>query len=301
MPATSSAPAKRNSLWRRLDRRPVIAAAQSFLRHDGLNSSAALAFYFMMSLLPFLIFLASALALLPVPHLAARMVHLTSHFVPNETMPLVHTILTSTMHTNQGLLSVGFVLTVIASSNAFAVMITALNIIYEGGKPLPFWKGRLNAIYVTFAVGGMTIVALSAMLLGPHFGRELAREFDVSHLFVNVWPVLRYLVAISCALASIELLYYVAPTRKHSLREQLLGSVFAVAVWIASSAGLGIYMRRFSYINVMYGTLASFIVLLIWLQITAAAILLGAELNEALGKRRAARSASNPTMESPAK
>jgi len=291
MPETSSHTVEGNSqvvsLWRRLDRRPVIAAAQSFLRHDGLNSSAALAFYFVMSLLPFLIFLASALALLPVPHLAARMIHLTSHFVPGETMPLVHAMLTSTMHTNNSLLSVGFVLAVVAASNAFAVMITALDISYEGGgNPISFWKSRLRAIYITFAVGGMTVVALSAMLLGPHFGRELAGVFDVSHEFVAVWPVLRYLVAISCALASIELLYYVGPTRKHRLREQLMGSTFAVAVWIASSGALGIYMRRFSYMNAMYGTLASFIVLMICLQITAAAILLGAELNVALEKRK---------------
>lgn len=294
MPATTSRPVERNSqgvsLWRRLDRRPVIAATQSFLRHNGLNSSAALAFYFVMSLLPFLIFLASALALLPVPHLAARMVQLASHFVPNETMPLVHTMLTSTMHTNHGLLSVGFVLAVIAASNAFAVMITALNTIYEGDKPQSFWRSRLNAIYITFVVGGMTTVALSAMLLGPHFGRELARVFDVSHAFVEVWPVLRYLLAIGCGLASIEVLYYIGPSRKHTLREQLPGSVFAVAVWLLSSGALGIYMRRFSYMNAMYGTLASFIVFMIWLQITAAAILLGAELNVALEKLRAAES-----------
>jgi len=47
---------------------------------------------------------------------------------------------------------------------------------------------------------------------------------------------------------------------------------------------LGIYLRQFSYLNAMYGTLASFIVLMVWLQITAIAILLGAELNVAVSK-----------------
>ena len=87
------------------------------------------------------------------------------------------------------------------------------------------------------------------------------------------------MLAVGCALASVETLYYLGPNRRHALREQLVGSVFAVAVWIASCALLGIYLRRFSYLNAMYGTLASFIVLMIWLQITAIAILLGAELN----------------------
>ncbi len=252
---------------------------RSFLRHNGVTTSAALAFYFLMSLFPFLIFLASALALLPIPHLAAHMVQLSSHFVPDETMPMIHSMLTSTMHTSHGLVSVGFVLAVVAASNAFAAMITAFNTIYEVKETRTFWRNRLNAVYITFVVGGMTAVAVSAMLLGPHFGRELARVFNVNNTFVTVWPFLRYVLAVGCALASVETLYYLGPNRRHALREQLVGSVFAVAVWIASSGVLGIYLRRFSYLNAMYGTLASFIVLMIWLQITAIAILLGAELN----------------------
>jgi membrane protein len=262
----------------------LFASLRSFLRHDGLTSSAALAFYFLMSLLPFLIFLASALALLPIPHVATRMVRLVSHFVPGETMPIVQTLLSATMHTSNSLLSIGFVLAVIAASNAVATTSSALDIIYESANKRSFWGGRLQAIGVTFLVGGMIAISVSVMLVGPHFGRELARVFDVSNLFVVIWPVLRYFLAISCALVTIEVLYYLGPSRKHTLREQLPGSVFAVAVWIVSSAALGIYLRRFSSLNAMYGTLASFIVLMLWLQITAAALLLGAELNVQLAK-----------------
>jgi membrane protein len=257
----------------------VMESMRGFLRHHGFTSSAALAFFFLMSLFPFLIFLASALALLPIPHLAMRTVRLVSHFVSQQTMPMVESMLTSTMHSNKGLLSAGFILAVIAASNAFAAMATALNTIYEVKETRAFWKSRLSAISVTFIEGGMSTIALSAMLLGPHFGREMARVFNVSHLFVVIWPYMRWTLAVSCALASIELLYYLGPNRKHTLRQQFAGSVFAVVVWIISSGLLGIYLRRFAYFNAMYGTLASFIVLMIWLQFTAMAILLGAELN----------------------
>ncbi len=274
--------------WLDSARRLVTSTVRSFLKHDGLTSSAALAFFFLMSLFPFLIFLASALALLPIPHLAEGMVHLVAHFVPEQTMPMVDSMLTSTMHTNNGLLSAGFILAVLAASNAIASMATALNTIYEAEETRSFWQKRLSAIYVTFAVGGMTAVALSAMLLGPHFGRELARVFDVSQTFVMVWPVMRWTLVLTCALAAIGTLYYLGPNCKHTLRQQVTGSLFAVAVWIASSGLLGIYLRKFSYFNAMYGTLASFIVLMTWLQFAAMAILLGAELNVELEKRRTA-------------
>ena len=273
-----------HTLSERLDRRPVVVAAKGFLRHGGLTASAALAFYFLMSLFPFLIFLGSALALLPIPLLATRMVELVAHFIPRETMPMIESMLTSTMHASQGLLSAGFVLSVIAASNAFAAMSAFLSVIFETKQQVGFWRSRWKAISMTFAIGGMATVAVSAMLLGPHFGRELAREFNVSETLVWLWPTLRYVLAIGGALVSVGMLYYLASMGK-TLWEQLPGSAFAVAVWIASSALLGIYLREFAYLNAMYGTLASFIVLMIWLQITAAAILLGAELNVALEKR----------------
>jgi membrane protein len=260
-------------------RRVATATVRGFLLHNGFTTSAALAFYLLLSVLPFLIFLASALALLPVRHLAARMIQLASHFVPASTMPIVETMLNSTMHTSNSLLSIGFVLAVITASNAFAVLSSLLDVIYEVKDSPGFWRNRFSAIGTTMVVGAMMFVALSAMLLGPHFGRELERVFGVSHTFTIVWPTLRWVLAVTCALASIEVLYFLGVTRKHSLREQLPGSVFAVAVWILSSGIMGVYFRRFSYINAMYGTLASVIILAVWLQITAIAILLGAELN----------------------
>src|SRR5271165_3591198 len=280
-------------------RRLVTATVSSFLRHNDLTSSAALAFFFLMSLFPFLIFMASALALLPIPHLATRMIHLVSHFVPEQTMPMVDSMLNSTMRTNNGLLSAGFILAVIAASNAIASMATALNTIYEVNETRTFWQKRLSAIYVTFAVGGLTVVALSAMLLGPHFGRELARVFNVSRTFVMVWPLMRWVLVLTCALVSIGTLYYLGPNCKHTLRQQVAGSLFAVAVWIASSGLLGIYLRKFSYFNAMYGTLASFIVLMMWLQSAAMAILLGAELNVELEKERSATQQAEAVGEGP--
>ena len=126
---------------------------------------------------------------------------------------------------------------------------------------------------MTFAIGGMATVAVSAMLLGPHFGRELAREFNVSETLVWLWPTLRYVLAIGGALVSVEMLYYLASMGK-TLWEQLPGPPLPWQFGSPVPPCSGIYLRKFAYLNAMYGTLASFIVLMIWLQITAAAILL---------------------------
>src|ERR1017187_7844424 len=82
-------------------RRVVTSSVRGFVRHDGFTSSAALAFFFLMSLFPFLIFLASALALMPIPQLAMRLTNLVAHFIPEQTMPMVESILDSTMRTDR--------------------------------------------------------------------------------------------------------------------------------------------------------------------------------------------------------
>jgi membrane protein len=117
------------------------------------------------------------------------------------------------------------------------------------------------------------------MPLGPHFGRELEHAFGVSHTFTMVWLTPRWVLAVMCTLASIEALYYLGVSRKHTRRQQLPGSVFALLIGIVSSGVMGLHFRRFAYINAMYGTLTSVIILAVWFQITAVAILLGAELN----------------------
>jgi membrane protein len=158
-------------------------------------------------------------------------------------------------------------------------MASLLNTIYGVKEGPGFWISRLSGIGTTIVVGAMMFVALSAMLLGPHFGREREHVLGVSHTFTMLWPPLRWVLAVTCTLASIEALYYLGVSRKHTLRQQLPGAVFALVIWIVSSGVMGLYFRRFAYINAMYGTLTSVIILAVWLQITAVAILLGAELN----------------------
>src|SRR6516225_3870123 len=143
---------------------------RGFVRHDALTQSAALAFFFLMSMFPFLIFVASALALLPIGHLVERTTELLSNFLPEQLMPLAVSVLSSTMRISKGLLCIGFLGAVVFASNGFAAMIAALDKTYEVKETRSFWRLRLLAIAMTLVIGSLIGLALIAMLLGPHFG-----------------------------------------------------------------------------------------------------------------------------------
>ena len=73
------------------------------------------------------------------------------------------------------------------------------------------------------------------------------------------------------------------------------GSVVGVLIWMAASWGFSVYVRNFGSYDATYGALGGVIVLLLWMWISAQALLLGAEINAILehesaeGKRRGAR------------
>ncbi len=205
----------------------LIGTLRGFFRHDCITESAALAFFFLTSLFPFLIFLASALALLPIHHMADRITELASSFIPAQNMPMAQSIVSAALDSNKKLLSLGFAGAVIFASSGFGSMIAALNRTYEVAETRSFWRVRLRAIWMTFVLGGLVAVALSVMLLGPRFGMHLADAIDVSDLFVVVWPYLRWIVILTCGVLSIDLLYYWGPNRKQSFAEQIPGTIFA--------------------------------------------------------------------------
>lgn len=277
---TVSAPEPMRSLF--------TATLRGFMRHDGLTQSAALAFFFLMSLFPFLIFIFSAVALLPIQDLPQRTYSLLSSLVPGQSIALVRSILDTTVHTNRGLLSAGFIGAIIFASNAFAVTIAALDRAYDVEETRSFWQVRLLAIGMTFVVGGLIAFGLIAMLVGPHFGMLFADEFGVTDLFAVLWPYARWALIFTCAVTSISLLYHWGPNASLAWRKQLPGALLAALLWGLSSAILGIYIREFGFFHTTYGALGAFIALMVRFQLSALAILLGAELNVQLFRREVA-------------
>ena len=80
-------------------------------------------------------------------------------------------------------------------------------------------------------------------------------------------------------MSTVAVAYYVAPDVEQEFRFITPGSVLAVLVWIAASVGFGYYAQNFATYDAMYGSIGAIIIFLLYLYISAAVLLLGAELN----------------------
>ena len=263
----------------------LIGTYGNVVRNHTLQMAAALAYYFVLSLFPALIFLSAVVAYLPVPNLFNQALALLARFLPADAMGLVQRVLADVISPNKGtFLSLGILGTLWAASGGFAAMIEALNVAYDVRDDRPFWKTRPLAVGLAFLTGALLLVALSVMVVGPRFGEWLAGKVHLSGLFVLLWPFIHWTIAIGFTILAVEVLYFLAPNVKQRLRATLPGAVIAVSCWIALSYLLGIYFRHFGNFNKTYGTLGAAIALMIWLYWTGFAMLVGAELNEELAK-----------------
>ena len=130
--------------------------------------------------------LASAVvAYLPVPDLFGQALGLMARFIPPDSMGLVRRILADVVTPNRGaFLSFGILDTLWAASGGFSAAIEALNITYDVQDDRPFWKTRPLAVGLALTIGGLLLLTLAVMIVGPRFGEWLASRVHLSNVFV---------------------------------------------------------------------------------------------------------------------
>lgn len=170
------------------------------------------------------------------------------------------------------ILSLGIVLTFWSGSNIFASLTDGLNTIYDVEEGRSWWKRRLLALGLlvcasVLATGGATMVLAGAEILAA---LGLADAWNLAR-----WP-LAYLLLTALA----WLAYYYLPDREQdlSVRYVTIGSLVGTGLWLLATTGFRVYVANWGGYGATYGLVGGILVLLIWLYLTALAILFGGEV-----------------------
>jgi membrane protein len=181
---------------------------------------------------------------------------------------------------------VGWAGTLIAGSQVMKLIMEGVHIIYKDQTKPGFLHRQLRGLLLLLA----TIAPLLAAAVLGVFGRPLRHwigdELGEAHPFHGVWPLVFPIAAFLLSLTALTLIYRVARPQEHSLRNVVPGAVVATLLWWAADVLFGAYVSRVPY-SLVYGGLAAVIGLLIWMQLSAIIIFLGAAWNaesEALRK-----------------
>lgn len=258
----------------------IVRVARGIIKDNCMGYAAQMAFFFLFALFPFILFLTTLLAYLPVPDLLGLLLNLLSNFAPDDVLLLLKKEFGTLVSERQGgLLSFGVLLSLWTSSTAITTATKALNDALQTGEQRPYWKVRGIAILLVVGSSFFIILSLLMLIFGRHTGDWVASLAGFGSTFTLAWNIVRWPLIFCFMVIALSGLYRFAPAVRLSWREVVPGAITATAAWIAVSLAFSFYMRNFGSYNKTYGSIGTVIALLVWMYASGFAVLLGGEVN----------------------
>jgi membrane protein len=204
-----------------------------------------------------------------------------ARILPGDVAKLIGQELMSVVQTSGGKKGIGLVIAIAVAlwgaRNAATSIITALNIAYEVKEKRSTIRVNLLALAITAGAVVMAVLALLAMTTLGYVQHLLPQ---VPGVVLLAGRILSYLLLLLGAAAGAATLYRYAPDRPEAKWQWITpGSLFAALAWVILTFAFGIYVSRFGNYNKTYGSLATVVILVTWLYLSAYLFLIGAELN----------------------
>ena len=262
--------------------------------HEIMTRAAAVSFYAMLALVPFLgLVLTLTAQLLPdvtgsggktvgIGNLTTEELRSTLRAtIPPEAYKVVEdqiARLQNQTRPNLGLLIAGLGVTIWLASSLFLAIIDAMNRIYGVTETRSYPKIYLTAFLMTVIQAVILIGSLLAIVLWPQIVGWLGyRGTAALAATVVQWLVICLMIILSFALT-----FYVAPDADQSWEWITPGSFVGLAVFLAASFGFQIYVQNFANYDKTYGSLGGVMVLLFWFWISSLVVLASAQMNKVI-------------------
>lgn len=242
--------------------------------------AAALSYSALFAIFPFIIFLVALLGFLHIPQFFTWILDQARSALPIDAYQRVEDVVTQIQNQPQrGVLSFGILAALWAASSGVRALMGALNVAYGVKETRHWWKRYIISVVYTLALVILLIAAAGLMLLGPQAMEWLANRVGMSHAFVVIWTWLRFPVLVVLLMLLAAVIYYAVPNIRQPFRFITPGAVFAVVIWVLASFGFSLYVSNFTNYSATYGSLGGIVVLLFYFYISAAVLLIGAEVN----------------------
>jgi membrane protein len=252
---------------------------------DCMGMAAQIAFYTMLALFPFLIFLLSLASTFPLDNLQPELLGALQEQMPEEAANYVTNIVMDLLpQSNRGLLSFGLLASLWGASMAVGALITTINRAYNIRPRRNLVTQKILSIVLTLVLSGLWLMSMTIILVGPRYTQGIFEFVGLASENNTFWTSIRLPMAFVLNLVALSVLYYIAPEAKQRFRWILPGAVTSTLLWMLASSAFRVFLRNFGQYNKTYGGIAALVILMIWLWISGLVFLLGAEIN-ALMKR----------------
>ena len=190
---------------------------------------------------------------------------------------------------------IGLFAAVWAASGAMGSVVKAVNRAFARIETRPFWKVRVVAILLVIANGVVLAGVFLLIVFGGAIGDAIAKKAGLGSEFTLVWNIARWPIVFAAILLFFALVYSLAPNKdQRSWKWISPGSLVGAVLWLVLSALFALYTSYAGSYSKTYGSVAGAIILLLWLNYSAWALLFGAELNAELDRQADIHAAGGP-------
>ena len=282
-----------------------------FTKGRTVDRAAGVAFNFFVALFPLILFFFTLVPYIPIPHLYERvMMALDDFLVPSGTMDYVKETIDGIMNqSHDGLLSISIIMCLVFGSNGIVAVFNGFRNVYanfltDKGLDLKGWlMQRLFAIIMLIVLGALVVISVLLISLGGTVLKYLVTNeiLEGGSFTFFLFSVLRWVIGVFALSFGIALLYYfgnvkfkehyrverkrTGPHGEKLYRNFVIfspGTILATTLFVLGTVGFNVYISNFSRYNVLYGSIGTLIILLLWIWIVAILILAGNDLNSGI-------------------
>ncbi|RKZ97016.1 MAG: ribonuclease R [Gammaproteobacteria bacterium] len=253
---------------------------RSFRANQGLLLSGAVAYYTLLSIIPLFSLILIALSHIVEPD---QLLQITSEYInlvlPGQAQVFIEQITRFTTQKHVGWLVL--LLLLFFSSMTFTVLENTMSIIFYHRVNIHRRHFLISAIIpycyiIVLGLGVLLITAISGVL-------QFLEGETISILFWSwtldgITKVIFYILGVTGLILMLTSIYMVMPVGKLSFKHALMGSISATFLWEIARHVLVWYFSTLSMVNVVYGSLTSAFVVLLFLEVGAVILLFGAQV-----------------------
>ncbi|MDU6113641.1 MAG: YihY/virulence factor BrkB family protein [Paeniclostridium sordellii] len=254
---------------------------------NDINSrAAAMSYYLLLSIFPFLIFMINLLGFIPIIHIN-KFLYSFDDLIPRTAFIMVQSIIDSAVSQKSISLTVmSFTFTLWSSSRAVRVFIKGINKSYNVLETRSFLKLIIISFYFTVELILLIVSSMVFLLYGEKVGYVIFKFLGLSKIFIPTWNLFRYSFVIAITIWIVSSLFRYGPNKKIPLIEAMPGAILSIFGWILVSVVFSFYTNNFSNYQVIYGSIGGIIALLTWFYLSSWIMLLGCEVNALIYYRR---------------
>lgn len=256
--------------------------------HDAFGVAKGAAYSSIISLFPALLVVASILA---ASHKTAAFVREISYAVGRIFPPgAAQTAVSYFETTQQRPVRVLVTTSLLTLWTASGVMISWMEG-FRNAYQLPKTWGIVKERFIAFGLVIMAGLPLVFATMLVAFGTQIEKwvifraTHELTWYILVLWTAIRWIIASLTSIAVMALIYHHAVPRTLRWHSVLPGATLSTAVWFPATIGFGWYVSHFAEYSLLYGSLATAIVLLVWMYIISIIVLIGAEFNAILYPR----------------